>query len=55
MDMELPEDKGTYILLVSLNQAKRLEIKTDDAHTTPPVCDFSPGRVSIRRFRARFG
>ena len=26
MDMELPEDKGTYILLVSLNQAKRLEI-----------------------------
>ena len=26
MDVELPEAKGTYILLVSLNQAKRLEI-----------------------------
>src|SRR5512139_3339944 len=26
MDIELPEDKGTYILLVSLRQAKRLEI-----------------------------
>ena len=26
MDVELPETKGTYILLVRLNQAKRLEI-----------------------------
>ena len=26
MDIELPEDKGTYILLARLNQAKRLEI-----------------------------